>query len=205
MKNHYNFLLVTFMGLALGGALSTPAISEEMKAANDPWQLDIGTEVEDEFGTLNPEELSLNKAIKNAMRGKVDMMTCAQGYVMTKMGNHGDARKIFESCIKNGYTSAMTWMSYMEHNGFGAAENPAAAAAWDKKAADAGDPIGQFNYGLDLLRGHGVELNKELGKAYIDDAAEYGLKDAIEVQKSDYDYNVVTPDADNWKYEKRIF
>lgn len=200
MKNKISFFLATFIGFAvqLQGACA-------QDNAPTPWELDVGSEIEDEFGTLNPEELTLNKAIKNAMRGDVDMMTCAQGYVMTKMGNHGDARKIFEACIEKGYTSAMTWMSYMEHNGLGSAENPQAAAKWDKKAADAGDPIGQFNYGLDLLRGHGVELNETLGKTYIDDAAKHGLKDAIEVQQSDYDYNVVTPDADNWKYEKRIF
>lgn len=201
MRINFQIFLTAMVGLSLA---ATSSLAEEPDK-HDPWKLNAQSEVEDEYGTLNPDELTLNKAIKNAMRGDVDMMVCAQGYVMTKMGNHGDARTIFENCAKKGYTGTMTWLSYMDHNGFGADENPEGAAAWDKKAADAGDPIGQFNYGLDLLRGHGVELNKELGKVYIDKAAKYGLKDAIEVQDSDYDYNVVTPDADNWKYEKRIY
>jgi TPR repeat protein len=39
-------------------------------------------------------------------------------------------------------------MAYLDNNGFGGAYNPDAAADWDRKAAEAGDPVGQFNYGL---------------------------------------------------------
>ncbi len=159
----------------------------------------------DEGGTLNPDEMSLAKSLQRAIDGDVDMVVCSQGYLMVKKGDHENARIIFNKCSEKGWTGTMTWMSYMEHNGLGAKENARAAATWDKKAADLGDPIGSFNYGLDLLRGHGVELNEALGKQYIDKAAQTGLKDAIILQKSGYDYNVVTPDADNWKYEKRIF
>ena len=76
---------------------------------------------------------------------------------------------------------------------------------WDRKAAEMGDPIAKLNYGLDLLRGYGVKQNPDLARRYIDEAADAGVKDAIAVQPSGYDYNVVTPDADNWKYEKRLF
>ena len=159
----------------------------------------------DPGGVLNPDEMSLNRALEKAINGEVGMVVCSQGYLMTKKGSHEEARQIFENCAKQGYTGTMTWMSYMDHNGLGAKEDAEAAAAWDKKAADLGDPIGQFNYGLDLLRGHGVEQNLELGKHYIDQAARNGVKDAITVQESDYDFHVVTPDGDNWKYEKRVF
>ena len=80
-----------------------------------------------------------------------------------------------------------------------------AAAEWDRKAAEMGDPIAKLNYGLDLLRGYGVKQNPDLARRYIDEAADAGVEDAIAVQQSGYDYNVVTPDADNWKYEKRLF
>lgn len=159
----------------------------------------------DPGGVLNPDEMSLNSALQKAINGDVGMVVCSQGYLMTKKGNHKDARQIFENCAKKGYTGTMTWMSYMEHNGFGAKEDAQAAAAWDKKAADLGDPIGQFNYGLDLLRGHGVEKDIELGRRYIDQAARSGMSDAKALQESDYDFHVVTPDGDNWKYEKRLF
>jgi TPR repeat protein len=39
-------------------------------------------------------------------------------------------------------------MAYLDNNGFGGAYNPDAAADWDRKTAEAGDPVGQFNYGL---------------------------------------------------------
>ena len=99
----------------------------------------------------------------------------------------------------------MTWMAQLDDNGLGAEENPQAAAEWDRRAAAAGDPVGQFNYGLDLLRGRGVAIDEHLGRAYIDSAAEAGLPAARRLQSADYDLDEVTPDADNWKYEKRLY
>ena len=151
-------------------------------------------------GTLNPDEMSLNSALEKAIRGEVDMATCAQGYLMTKKGSHDEARQIFENCAAAGYTGTMTWMSYMEDNGFGGEYNPVAAAEWDRKAAEAGDPVGKFNYGLSLLRGHGVVQDEALGRALVDEAAEAGLTVAKRLKSADYDTDEVTPDADNWKY-----
>ncbi len=136
------------------------------------------------------------------MKGEVDMVICAQGYLMTKQGNHGDARTIFKNCADKGWTGTMTWMSYMDENGFGGDRDPVAAAEWDKTAAERGDPIGQFNYGPDLLRGHGVSQDPDLGRSYVDRAAKQGLDVARELKASDYDWESVTPDADEWKYKK---
>ncbi|WP_422366861.1 tetratricopeptide repeat protein [Pelagibius sp.] len=155
----------------------------------------------DDGGTLNPEELSLNSVMQKAIRGEVDMMTCAQGYFITKSGRHALARQLFERCAEAGYTGAMTWMSQLDDNGLGGPEDPVAAAEWDRRAADAGDAVGQFNYGLDLLRGRGVDQDIALGRAYVDRAAAAGLKVARRLQASDYDLDEVTPDADNWKYQ----
>lgn len=174
--------------IALAVTLATPVFAQE-----------------DSGGTLNPDEMSLNKSFNLAKQGKVGMVVCAQGYLMTKQGSHEEARAIFEACAKKGYTGTMTWMSYMDTNGFGADENPESAAAWDKRASEAGDPIGNFNHGLNLLRGHGVERDEVLARKYIDKAAKAGVKDAIAVRESGYDWHVVTPDADNWRYEKRVF
>ena len=112
---------------------------------------------------------------------------------------------MFEECARQGYTGAMTWMSYLDDNGFGAPENAERATNWDQKAADMGDPIAQYNYGLDLMRGRGVEANSKLGKQYIDRAANSGLKDATALRDSGYDYTSATPDADEWKYLKPVF
>ena len=154
-----------------------------------------------EDGTLNPEELTLNSVMAKAIRGEVDMMTCAQGYYVTKSGRHEMARSLFERCAAAGYTGAMTWMAQLDDNGLGAPEDPVAAAAWDRRAAEAGDPVGQFNYGLDLIRGRGVDQDHALGRRYVDRAAEAGLAIAKRLQGAGYDLDEVTPDADNWKYQ----
>jgi len=61
------------------------------------------------------------------------------------------------------------------------------------------------NYGLDLLRGHGVPRDPILGRKFVDRAATAGLDVARELQDAAYDPAAVTPDADEWKYEKRVF
>ncbi|MEM7685802.1 MAG: sel1 repeat family protein, partial [Pseudomonadota bacterium] len=66
---------------------------------------------------------------------------------------------------------------------------------------ETGDAIGQFNYGLDLLRGHGVARDPIRGRQWVDRAAAQGLDTAQELQSSGYDPESVTPDADRWKYD----
>lgn len=152
------------------------------------------------LGTLNPDEMSLDHAMREAVEGRTSMTVCASGYLMTKSGQHGMARNVFENCAGDGWTGAMTWMSYMEDNGLGGPMDPDAAADYDRRAAEAGDPIGMFNYGLDKLRGRGTAEDIAEGRALIDQAAALGLADARRLQGADYDVEEVTPDADRWKY-----
>lgn len=151
-------------------------------------------------GTLNPEELTLNRVMKDVIEGRTSMTICATGYFITKSGRHEMARELFERCAAAGWTGAMTWMSQLDDNGLGGPEDPDGAAEWDRRAAEAGDPIGKMNYGLDLMRGRGVVENQALGRQYIDDAARSGLAPAQRLRAADYDLDAVTPDADNWKY-----
>lgn len=153
-----------------------------------------------EFGTTNPEEMTMNRLMENVAEGRVDMTTCAAGYLMTKAGRHGIARQTFEACAEAGYTQAMTWMGYMDQNGFGGDHDPDAAAEWDRRAAEAGDPVGQYNYGLSLLRGHGVAQDEAEGRRLIDRAAAAGLPIARRVQAAGYSLDEATPDADDWRY-----
>lgn len=153
-----------------------------------------------DLGTLNPEEMTINRLLDNAARGDVSMTSCASGYFITKAGRHVEARALFEACAAAGYTGAMTWMAQLDDNGLGAAEDPDSAAAWDRRAADAGDPVGMFNLGLDMMRGRGVPEDIEAGRRLVDKAASLGLPTAKRLQAADYDLDEVTPDADNWKY-----
>lgn len=156
--------------------------------------------VEGEHGILNPHDTGFGMLKRKIELGLTDTVTCSMGYYVTKSGSHALARKLFKQCAEAGYTGAMTWMSQMDNNGLGGEYDPDASAGWDKRAADAGDPVGKFNYGLGLMRGHGVERNDALGRQYVDEAADEGLKIAKRLQGADYDLDEVTPDADNWKY-----
>ncbi|MDA7424361.1 tetratricopeptide repeat protein [Thalassococcus lentus] len=157
-------------------------------------------EREEDLGTLNPEEMTWGNNIAKIERGETDMALCASGYLMTKSGDHETARKIFEACAEAGYTGTMTWMSYMENNGFGGEYNPDASAEWDRRAAEMGDPVGKFNHGINLMRGHGIARDETLGRMFVDQAAADGLSVAKRLQRADYDLDEVTPDADNWRY-----
>lgn len=154
----------------------------------------------DDYGTTNPEELTWQSLRDRAEEGDTDMMVCASGYLMTKSGDHATARTIFEACAAAGYTAAMTWMSYMEQNGFGGDFDPDAAAHWDRQAAEAGDPVGKFNHGVNLMRGFGTARDEAAGRRLIDEAADEGLAVARRLQGAGYDLDEITPDADNWRY-----
>lgn len=155
---------------------------------------------EEAVGTLNPEEMTINRIIEDAENGDTSMTSCAAGYFITKAGRHVEARKLFSHCADAGYTGAMTWMSQLDDNGLGAPENPDSAADWDLRAAEAGDPVGMYNYGLDLMRGRGRTQDVEAGRLLVDRAASAGLPTARRLQAAGYDLDEVTPDADNWKY-----
>jgi TPR repeat protein len=160
--------------------------------------------VRDESGTLNPSELDLGAVMDRVERGQVDMMTCAQGYYITKSGRHALARRLFELCAEAGWTGAMTWMGQMENNGLAGDYDPDAATEWDRRAAEAGDPVGAFNLGLAMIRGHGTARDVEGGRRMIDRAAEAGLPIARRLQGAGYDPEEVTPDADDWRYGPRF-
>jgi TPR repeat protein len=142
----------------------------------------------------------MNTVLEDIAKGRTSITNCAAGHLMTKAGRHGAARETFQTCADQGYTGAMTWMGYLDNNGFGGAYNPDAAADWDRKAAEAGDPVGQFNYGLSLLRGYGAARDEAAGRALVDAAAGTGLPIAQRLQAAGYDPEEVTPDADNWRY-----
>ena len=60
--------------------------------------------------------------------------------------------------------------------------------------------MGKFNYGIALMRGHGVTRDEVLGRRLVDEAAGEGLEIARRLQTAGYDLDEVTPDADDWKY-----
>jgi uncharacterized protein len=170
--------------------LAVAALAAPLAAGEDP----------SAYGTTNPEEMTLEEVVRRAERGEVDMMVCANGYLATKSGRHAEARVIFEACAAAGYTAAMTWMSQLDHNGLGAQEDPRRGTDWSRRASERGDPVGDFNHGIDLMRGRGVPRDEAAGRRLVDRASEGGLGIARRLQAAEYDLNAVTPDADNWKF-----
>ena len=148
-------------------------------------------------GTTNPEEL----AIVDAPFKKPSITVCQAGYYLNKMGDHDPAFQTHLNCAEAGYTGSMIWLAYVYQNGLHEdGENPEISAQWDLRAANAGSEVGMYNYGLNLLRGYGVSKNVEEAKFWIQKAAALGHKHAIELINAEYDWRVVTPDADEAKF-----
>ena len=156
-------------------------------------------------GVLNPQEMSMEGMIDRMRHGDKHPMMGMVGYGAAKAGLHDEAREIFEQITRDGNVQGITWLSWMEDNGLGGRENPDRAADLDRRAAEAGSAVGMFNYGLDLMRGRGVVEDQAAGRAMIDRAAAAGDRSAQHLVDNDYDIETVTPDADNWKYEKNLF
>ena len=161
---------------------------------------DTPEKVESEFGVLNPEDTGVAMLKRKIEMGIIDSVTCSLGINATKNSDYVLSRELTKLCAEAGYTKAMTWMSQLDNNGLGGEYNPDASAEWDRRAAEAGDPVGKFNHGLNLMRGHGIGQDETLGRRFVDQAADEGLAIAKRLQGAEYDLNEVTPDADNWKY-----
>jgi len=55
------------------------------------------------------------------------------------------------------------------------------------------------------MRGRGVPRDVEAGKAAVREAARRGETSARMLVENDFDLDVVTPDADAWKYGDRLY
>lgn len=162
--------------------------------------------VADDHGTHNPEELSLKGALERLKYGEAHPMEYVLGYGAAKAGLHEEAKRIFEGAVEHmNSAQAMTWLSWMADNGLAGPEDPVAAAQWDRRAAALGSEVAMFNFGLDLLRGRGVPRDEALGRKMIGQAARLGDSSAQHLIDNDYDLDSVTPDADEWKYELKLF
>ncbi|MGB0659813.1 MAG: tetratricopeptide repeat protein [Mangrovicoccus sp.] len=161
---------------------------------------DAPPKVEDDLGTLNPDDTGKEMITRKIEMGLIDSVTCSLAINVTKNDDFELARKLTKACAEAGIPKAMTWMSQLENNGLGGAYNPDASADWDRRAAEAGDPVGKFNHGLNLMGGHGTAQDPELGRRFVDEAARDGLQIAKRLQSAGYDLDEVTPDADHWKY-----
>jgi uncharacterized protein len=152
-------------------------------------------------GETNPEEQTLDYFANTYDYGNGKSTACVYGYWATKAGDHVAAKKIFDKCVAAGVDAVYPWESYMSQNGYGTRQSLEDADEWDRKSAERGYKVGQFNHGLNLLRGYGVKQDVAAGKAYVDQSAAQGFEAAKELVNSGYDPEVAIPDAD----ERRIY
>ena len=117
--------------------------------------------VEDEHGTLNPQELTTDFFIRQAGRKAFDPHMCMYGYFVAKWATT-PARARSSTVAHRRRPGPMPWAAWEAENGFDKPSDPVKAAEWDRRTAKAGYSVGELNYGLDLLRGHGVALAKAL-------------------------------------------
>lgn len=72
----------------------------------------------DEFGTHNPEELTLHGALDRLEHGESHPMEYAMGYFAAKAGLHDEAKRLFEGAVEEfASPQGMTWLSWMADNG----------------------------------------------------------------------------------------
>jgi uncharacterized protein len=147
-------------------------------------------------GVLNPEELTPNYFANRYDFKDSTSTACIYGYWATKAGDHENGKKIFDKCAAADIEAAMIWLSYMYENGYAVEKDFETATEWSKKAADMGYKVGEYNYGLSLLRGHGVARDEAAGRQWIGKSARQGFAAAKELIDSGYDTDVAIPDAD---------
>lgn len=131
-------------------------------------------------------DLSLASAIERP----ASMLTCAQGYMLEKCGDHESAHKVFDKCIAAGYPGAMIWKALLLEDGTGVEPNPEEAARLLHRAATSGDPayapIGKMHYATMLHLGRGVPRDEAAARQWFAAAAAEGSEEAREFLRSGY-------------------
>lgn len=128
--------------------------------------------------------------LEYAVQQPASMVTCAQGYLLEKCGDHENAHRIFDKCIAAGYVGAMIWKALLLDDGSGVAQDSAKATELLHRAAVSGDPaygaLGKMHYATALYLGRGVAKNEAAAMEWFRAAAAEGDEDAREFLKTGY-------------------
>jgi TPR repeat protein len=71
--------------------------------------------------------------------------------------------------------------------GLGTPPDPVKSTEWLRQAAETNYSAAQYDYGLALLRGHGVPRDETLGREWIAKAAAQGDSDALKFLRTGFD------------------
>lgn len=103
------------------------------------------------------------------------------GLLRYQKGNFNEAITIFKQLAENNDVTAQYMLACMYNRGEGTPNDRERAEFWMKKAADNGDPVAQFDYGIFQLSNQSMYDSKTaVGMLYLMRSADQGHKDAIE-------------------------
>lgn len=130
-------------------------------------------------GVLNPSDFSWRYYL-DQMRRFPDRIgiICVNAYELDKSGNHAQSFAFFSECARRGNAPSMIYLAHLIEHGLGTDADPAAAAGWLRRSAETGYSVGQYHYGLALLRGEGVAVDREGARHWLQLAAAQGDPDA---------------------------
>ncbi len=175
------------------------ALSTMLLIAGPALAQDAREQVVDEEGITNPEELTIQHFAKYHDFKQGDPIMCTVGWLAIKLAYYDEGAKIFKQCAEMGNEASMIWMAQLYDNGLGVVKDPKIAVEWERKAAELGYSIGEYNYGLSILRGRTEIQDMAVGKNWVKRAADQGDNSARTLIESDFDLDVAIPDADENK------
>ena len=98
----------------------------------------------------------------------------AEGLEAYDAGDYETVLEAWQPLAAGGHLEAQVSLADLYLNGLGVAADPAAAALWYRRAAEAGDPVAQLNLGDLYARGLGVPRDRVEAVAWLELAARQG-------------------------------
>lgn len=99
----------------------------------------------------------------------------AKALKMWEIGNVVDAMTELTSIAEKGYAPSQVWLATIMDQ----AQQDADAVKWFQKAADQGDPAGEYGLGLMFGKGEGTKQDNAKALEYVTRAAEKDYSDAV--------------------------
>ncbi len=136
-------------------------------------------------GVLNPEDRSIQNLSDDLARHPNRAgIICWVVYEAHKGGQHGVALGALKKCAAAGNAPSMILLAHVYENGLGTDRSPERATYWVRRAAEQDYAVGQYHYGMALLKGHGVAKNRKEALRWLRRAADNGDADAIRVLRA---------------------
>lgn len=147
------------------------------------------------LGYLYSTKEDYNKALELFQKGvELNVSYCiySVGYILSTpqvastFNIEPDGKKGIELLKKvvDKYPDGAVNIGWTYENGFGVEKDDAKATYWYKKAADAGNAVGQYDYANQLYWGRGCNVDKKMALKYYRLSAKQGYPDAIKSLKN---------------------